>query len=119
MRFRTVFEQSPLGNKIIDADLRIRQANPALARLLGLAGPADAVGRRIMEFAHPDHRQDWELLQQRLWHDGLPNFVLETQILRPDGAAVWCQITSVLFQDEEGPMGYTSLEDITRKASEA
>ena len=119
VRFRTVFEESPLGNKIIDSDLRIRQANPALAQLLGLASPAEAVGRRIMEFAHPSHRHDWELLQQRLWHDGLPSFVLETQIRRPDGTAVWCQVTSVLFHDEEGPMGYTSLEDITaRKESE-
>jgi len=119
VRFRTVFEQSPLGNKIIDADLRIRQANPALVRLLGLNSPADVVGRRILEFAHPHHRYDWALLQQRLWHEGLPHFTLETQILRPDGAAVWCSVTSVLFEDEEGLMGYTSLEDITaRKQAE-
>ena len=34
-RFRTVFENSPLGQKIIAPDLTIRQANPALVAMLG------------------------------------------------------------------------------------
>jgi two-component system sensor histidine kinase VicK len=35
LRFRTIFEQSLLGNKILASDLFIRQVNPALVTLLG------------------------------------------------------------------------------------
>jgi two-component system sensor histidine kinase VicK len=115
VRFRTVFENSPLGHKIIDDDLIIRQANPALAQMLGLSSPGELEGRRILEFAHSHHRADWHELQVRLWKHKLPSFSLETCLVRPDGTCFWCQVTSVLFDDEAGPMGYTTLEDISER----
>jgi two-component system sensor histidine kinase VicK len=119
VRFRTVFEQSPLGQKIIDANLTIRQANPAVVALLGLAGIDELVGRPILDFTHPDHRADWQHLQQSLWAHETPHFTLETCLVRKDGTTFWCRVTSVLFSDEEGELGYTTLEDIsTRKAVE-
>jgi two-component system sensor histidine kinase VicK len=119
-RFRTVFENSPLGHKIIDADLIIRQANLALVAMLGLSSPAELVGRRIMEFAHPHHRYDWQQLQERLWMHKLPTFSLETCLIRPDGSSFWAQVTSVLFDEGEAQMGYTTIEDISeRKEAEA
>ena len=57
-RFRTVFENPPMGQKIIDTDLCIRQANPTLAAMLGLKGPNQVVGRKIIESVHPDFVQD-------------------------------------------------------------
>lgn len=114
-RFRTVFENSPMGQKIIGSDLGIRQANQALATMLGLKNPGKLVGRRIIDFAHPDFVQDWEQLQQRLWDHKEPSFVLETFLVRHDKSSFWCQVTSVLFPDEEGELGYTTLEDITRR----
>ncbi|QNP54269.1 PAS domain S-box protein (plasmid) [Hymenobacter qilianensis] len=101
-RFRTVFENSPLGQKIITPDLTIRQANPAVVRMLGLRSPDELVGRKIREFAHPDHRADWQQLQTKLWEHKLPHFALETCLVRADGSSFWCQVTSVLFPDEGG-----------------
>jgi two-component system sensor histidine kinase VicK len=112
-RFRTVFENSPLGQKIIDPGLYIRQANQALATMLGLKSPKQVVGRQIMDFAHPDFVQDWQQLQQQLWDHKKPNFALETCLVRPDNSTFWCRVTSVLFPDDEGELGYTTLEDIT------
>jgi two-component system sensor histidine kinase VicK len=66
-RFRTVFENSPLGQKIIDPDLVIRQANPAVITMLGLMHPDELVGHHILEFVHPHYRTDWHELQKRLW----------------------------------------------------
>ena len=112
-RFRTVFENSPLGQKIIAPDLCIRQANQALATMLGLKTPKKVVGRKIIDFAHPDFVQDWQQLQQQLWEHKKPYFVLETCLVRVDKSSFWCRVTSVLFPDEEGELGYTTLEDIT------
>ncbi|MGI4741191.1 MAG: PAS domain-containing sensor histidine kinase [Janthinobacterium lividum] len=119
VRFRTVFENSPLGQKIITPDLTIRQVNQAVVDMLGFTKPEDLVGRKIMEFAHPDYRADWAELQTKLWKHKLPHFSLETVLVRPDGLSVWCQVHSVLFPDDDGELGYTILEDISdRKALE-
>jgi two-component system sensor histidine kinase VicK len=112
VRFRTVFEHSPLGQKIIDSDLTICQANPAIVVMLGFTHTSEVVGRTILEFAHPNHRADWHELQKRLWTHDMPYFVLETQLVRQSGSAFWCQVTSVLFPDEAGELGYTTLIDV-------
>lgn len=112
-RFRTVFENSPLGQKIIDPDLTICQGNQALADMLGFATAGEVVGHRILEFAHPDHLDDWTKLQHQLWAHKMPNFSLETCLVRLDGSSFWCQVTAVLFQDDGGELGYTTLEDIS------
>jgi len=112
VRFRTVFEHSPLGHKIIDSDLTIRQANPAVVAMLGFTHTTELVGRKILEFAHPDHRAGWHNLQGQLWTHETPYFVLETRLIRQSGAAFWCQVTSVLFPDKAGEMGYTTLIDV-------
>jgi two-component system, OmpR family, sensor histidine kinase VicK len=119
-RFRTVFDNAPLGQKIITPDLTIRQVNAAMLAMLGYTHPEELVGRRIMEFAHPDHRADWQDLQTRLWQHKLPAFSLETCLLRADGSSFWCQVHSVLFPDDGAELGYTILEDISeRKTLEA
>jgi two-component system sensor histidine kinase VicK len=119
VRFRTVFENSPFGQKIITPDLTIRQANRAVVKMLGCSGEADVVGHKILEFAHPDHRDDWAFLQERLWAHKLPYFSLETCLVRCDGSSFWCQVTSIRFPDEGQELGYTLLEDISdRKAVE-
>jgi two-component system sensor histidine kinase VicK len=119
VRFRTIFENSPFGQKIISSDLVIRQANPVVLEMLGCARPEDVVGHQIMEFAHPDHREDWRFFQERLWKHKLPRFTLETCLLRTDGTSLWCQVTSMRFLDGGEELGFTQLEDISeRKALE-
>jgi two-component system sensor histidine kinase VicK len=114
-RFRTVFENSPLGQKIIDPDLVIRQANPAVIAMLGLMHPDELVGHHILEFVHPHYRADWHELQKRLWGHKMPNFSLETCLVRADGSSFWCRVSSILFPDGGVELGYTILEDVTER----
>jgi two-component system sensor histidine kinase VicK len=115
VRFRTVFDNSPFGQKIIASDLVIRQANPAVLEMLGCSSLGDVVGHQIQEFAHPDHRADWRYLQQRLWQHQLPSFALETKLVRADGSSFWCQVTSMRFPDGGEELGFTQLEDISER----
>ncbi|GAA3953666.1 PAS domain-containing sensor histidine kinase [Hymenobacter algoricola] len=113
VRFRTVFENSPLGQKIINPDLVIRQANLALAAMLGFTRPDEVEGRRILEFAHPHYRADWDHLHERLWDHRIPNFTFDTCLVRADGSSFWCQVHSILFPDDGEELGYTTLIDTT------
>jgi two-component system sensor histidine kinase VicK len=112
-RFRTVFEHSPLGQKIINHDLTIRQANATLVAMLGCTHPEEVEGRRILDFAHPHFRADWHHLQEKLWAHKMPYFTQETCLVRVDGSSFWCQVYSILFMDEGQELGYTTLIDIT------
>jgi PAS domain S-box-containing protein len=114
-RFETVFENSLLGNKIISSDLKIKQVNPALVRLLGYDKKEDLIGTKILDFA-PDYcHKDWTLLQEKLWKKLIPSFSLESCLLKKDGTLIWCQITTILFEDKGETLGYTIIEDITEK----
>jgi two-component system sensor histidine kinase VicK len=78
VRFRSVFEASPLGQKIIGPDLTVREANPAVAAMLGLASPEHLLGRVILDFVHPHYQAEWNRLRQALWTHHLPSYVLES-----------------------------------------
>ena len=73
--------------------------------MLGLKGPKQVVGRKIIDFAHPDFVKDWKQLQEQRWDHKKPSFVLETCLIRVDKSSFWRQVTSVLFPDEGGELG--------------
>jgi two-component system sensor histidine kinase VicK len=117
-RFRTIFEQSKLGSKIIAPDLTIIQANKALQQMLGYS-EKELEGTKITDYAHPDHKKHWKELQECLWTHKIPSFQIDTLLFKKDGSTIWCSINTILFPDYESTLGYTILEDITdRKASE-
>lgn len=115
IRFRTVFESSTLGNKIISSDLKIVQVNPAMVKLLGYRSKKEIIGTRILDYVPKDMQKDWETLQHKLWHSNLPSFGLQTVLIKKNGTAIWCNVTSILFEDNGAKMGYTIIEDISEQ----
>lgn len=111
-RYLGVFENSLLGNKIIASDLKILQVNQSMVELLGFDTKEDIIGKQILEFSHPDFKEDWQLLQEKLWSHKLPSFSVETCLLRKDGSAFWVNVTSILFIEEGETLGYTLIENI-------
>ena len=113
--FKTVFEESRLGNKVINRDLTILQANMALIRLLGYTEKIEILGKKIIDYTPPERRNDWKVLQEKLWDHSTPSFSLETCLVKKDGTIVWCQVTSILFSDQNETLGYTIIEDVTEQ----
>jgi PAS domain S-box-containing protein len=113
VRFRTVFENSRLGNKIITSDLKILQVNRALVAMLGYDRKEEIIGTFIMDYVPEGYQEHWKLLQSKLWHTKMPSFSLETCLRRKDGSTFWCQVTSILFLDQDDTLGYTIIEDIS------
>jgi PAS domain S-box-containing protein len=114
-RFSTIFEYSRLGNKVITSDLKIVQVNPAMVALLGYSTKEEIIGTRILDYSPEENHQHWKMLQKQLWKEATPSFSLETTLIRKDGSIIWCQVTSILFPDQEEQLGYTIIEDITEK----
>ncbi|MBC7914506.1 MAG: PAS domain S-box protein, partial [Pyrinomonadaceae bacterium] len=112
-RFRTVFESSMLGNKIISPELKILQTNPVMVELLGYNSKEDIIGTRIIDYSPPEHKQDWNVMHENIWKKCKPCFTMETCLQRKDGSIFWCHVTSILFRDKEGILGYTIIEENT------
>ena len=117
IRFKTIFEQSKLGNKILDHDLNILEVNDSFIALLGYSDKQDLLNRKIIEFAHPDFIEPWEELQRKLWKESIPSFSLDACMVRKDKSTIWCHVTTILFEDEGRTLGYTILEDINERKS--
>lgn len=117
-RFKTIFERSKFGNKIINSDLQIIQVNNALQVMLGYS-EKELIGTKVTDYSHPDYVKHWEELRVELWTKQIPSFQLDTCLIRKDESTLWCAINSILFKENETTLGYTTLEDITeRKALE-
>jgi len=115
MRFRTVFESSRLGNKIIDSYLNILQVNPSLVKLLGFENKEQVIGTKIFDYVPDDFKKDWLVLQENLWHKSTPSFSLDTCLRKKDGTVVWVHVTSILFEEGDQTLGFTVIEDITEQ----
>ena len=116
-RFRTMFEDAPLGIALIDSITgRIYEVNPMFAKI---------AGRSIEEMAkidwisitHPDDIQE-DLDNMALLIKGKFNgFQMEKRYIRPDGSWVWIHMTiSHLIEEENMPLRHLCMiEDITER----
>ncbi|MES2827928.1 MAG: ATP-binding protein [Bacteroidota bacterium] len=114
-RFKTIFELSPVGNKIIDSELNILQANMAMVKLLGYERKEEIVGTKILDFTPAEYQKDWKILQEQLWSHNSSCFSLESALVRRDGTLIRCRVTSILFEDDGKTYGYTTIEDVTEQ----
>jgi PAS domain S-box-containing protein len=115
VRFRTIFECSRLANKIIASDFSILEVNQALLDLLGYATKEELIGTKILDYSPLEHHHHWKLLQENLWKQSVPSFNLETCLKKKDGSLIWCNVNSLLFEDNGKVLGYTILENISVK----
>jgi PAS domain S-box-containing protein len=112
LQFRTIFEQSNLGNEIISADQRIVKANKALTEMLGYT-QEELIGMKITEFLDPEFLPEWLDLQEKLWKGEMPSFNLQIRLIKKDRSTLWCNVNNILFQNEGSFLGFSTLEDIT------
>ncbi len=117
-RYRTLFEDLPLGLYRTTADGRILHANPALVDMLGYPDRQALMHVNVHSlYVDPRDRER----QRALLEEGVVRG-FEMQLRRHDGSVIWVRDTVQVDRDVRGrPVTYQgSLEDITdRKRAEA
>ena len=118
-RFRTIFEESPVANLLLDAHFRIVQANRAACTLLGYSAPA-LVGQEPTIFLHHDDSQTATRLRARLAQGQIAAAESDRRLRHRDGHTLWAKLTVRAWTSASGDRHYLLvLEDFTdRKTSD-
>ncbi|MFE9808490.1 putative bifunctional diguanylate cyclase/phosphodiesterase [Streptomyces sp. NPDC005548] len=115
-RFRAVFEGAAIGIGIADLDGNMLQANGALLRMFG-GSEQTMRGRRVTEWTHAeDAPQVWRLYAE-LVRGERDHYHVEKAFYRPDGTALWTNLTVSLLRDADGEPQYqlALMEDTTER----
>ncbi len=113
-RYRLLIETLP-DAVVVHSQGRIVFANPASAKLLGAASPADLLGRPVIEYVHPDYR---ELVLKRIRQslsEGVLAPIMEEKFIRLDGTEIDVKVTSIPFSYAGQPAMLTLINDITER----
>lgn len=94
-RFRTIFENSGIGIGVSNVDGSLERVNPALTMMLG-RDVGDFRGIWLSSFSHPDHRNRFHNIMERLVRGGRRELLRDHLFLRPDGREVWTNVTATL-----------------------
>ena len=116
-RFRTIFEEAPLGVGLIDSLTgQIFEVNPRFAEIVGRTR-AEMATIDWMSITHPDELQE-DLNKMALLNAGkIPRFNANHRYIRPDGSYVWIAMTvaPVSVEDKSHPRHLCMIEDITER----
>jgi sigma-B regulation protein RsbU (phosphoserine phosphatase) len=117
-RFRAVFEDSPIGMVVLDADLRIRSANPAFCTMLGQDMPALET-RTLAEIIEDADAAVCAIEDRAALGDRMDKVRFETRIRSARDRFVWTQFTvsSLRIGGESDHHLLAIVEDITERVS--
>lgn len=104
-RFRTIFDESPLGMGLVGADRRFLRANAALCRLLGYSA-AELTSLTLADVILPE---DWAAIRvsdEQVFTGQASGFRRELRKRRKDGTTVWVDLTVTLIRAPDGGVGY-------------
>ena len=115
-RFRSAFENAPIGMAMAGVDGRILDANPSYGAILGRSA-AELVGMAIDELTHPEDRATSRARMRSVVTGGLDSYQLEKRYLHADGHIVWASVHVSCVRDLDGRPLYMigQIEDVTEQ----
>jgi PAS domain S-box-containing protein len=120
LRFRTTFENAPVGIALVDRDFRWLRVNPRYREILG---HEEEELRRLTsrDLTHPEDVGREESEAAKLRDGGSEGYALEKRYVRKDGRSAWVNVTATALRDPSGAARsfIVAAEDVTaRKAFE-
>jgi diguanylate cyclase (GGDEF)-like protein/PAS domain S-box-containing protein len=119
-RFRTAFDNAPIGMSLVAPDGTWLEVNPALCKLLGYSAD-ELMQLDFLQVTHPDDRPE-SAERRRRQLKGAHEPSIEKRYVGADGEIVWVSVTSTLVRDASGLPLYSvaQIEDIgNRKRADA
>ncbi|MDJ1185235.1 PAS domain S-box protein [Roseofilum casamattae] len=87
-RFRSIFEDNPLGIAIINPDYGLERVNAALCRMLGYT-TVDCQSLTLLDLLSPEDREVGEMLLERLMTGIIPSFQVKQRFVHHRQHLLW------------------------------
>jgi PAS domain S-box-containing protein len=118
-RFRSAFEQSPVGAVIVDHHLGIQRVNQAFCQVIGYSAE-ELASMNVADIAHPDDQPKNQEALQRFLAGELDLFRIEERNVRKDGTVIWIDLSVSAINPGDRPGHFLGIvQDITaRRAAE-
>ena len=121
-RFRTMFEEAPMGIALIDsATGEFKDINPRYAQITGRS--FEEIKRsHWADITHPDDVSSESAQMAQLGAGAIAGFKSTKRLLRPDGSVAWIDMSVAAIETEPNaqPLHLCMIEDVTeKKKSEA
>lgn len=114
-RFRSIVEGAP-DPIFIQRKMRFVYLNPVALKLLGANSPEEIIGKRIMDFFHPDfHKLVSEIVRKMDKNSQPGKALIELIIMKVNGEQVWAEITGQPIYYEGIYGGLVFVRDITNR----
>lgn len=91
VRFRHIFEDSPLGIAILNLEYGLERVNFSLCRMLGYSS-VDLQSLTLVDLLHPDDRQLGQTLLNRLMKGEIPSFQVKQRCLHKSQESLWVKL---------------------------
>ena len=113
-RFRSFFDNAPIGKSMTAPDGRLTRVNPALAAMLGYS-VEELQKVSFAAITHPDDVAESEACMRALLADECAKWAMEKRYIAKDGRVVWTSVTTALQRGRDGQPLYlmTHVQDIT------
>ncbi|MHC5010741.1 MAG: PAS domain-containing hybrid sensor histidine kinase/response regulator [Planctomycetota bacterium] len=115
-RFRSAFQNAPIGMVLVNLDRDVVQVNQAFCRMLGYR-EEEIVGHSSGKFTHPDDLDLGWSQADRLLSGAEQSFTEDKRYVRKDGHVVWVRLSVSLVRDGTGqPLHFIGqIEDVTQR----
>jgi len=121
-RFRSTFQDAPIGMTVVSADNRILQANRAHSEFLGYS-EQELAGTSILDVTYPEDRAETSKVTRQMREGGARIERYQKRYVRRNGEVVWGEVSVSIIRDADGKLSYTiaQIVDITarKRAEEA
>lgn len=114
-KFRSLFENSPIGKSITKIDGTIN-VNNAFCEMIGYS-MEELAGRKFGEITHPDDIELTDELLRKLLTGEQSQGSIEKRYIHKDGRIIWAIVSVFLQHDKDGNPDYfiTIINDVTRQ----
>ncbi len=103
-KFRMLFEGAPIGLAVIDKELHLTEANPALCDMLGYS-KEELLSRITADVVHPDDLLNSNTSAESLFSGAAAHYVAERKFLTRNGKALWVKLhAAVITGRNQKPM---------------
>lgn len=116
LRFRTLFEASPIGIVFAEPDGRFIKPNQAFCDMLAYS-EEELCERDFLSVTHPDDLTANRELAGKALGGEISGYRMEKRYVRKDGEIVWGSLVTALIRDQAGQPSYwlAMVENITQR----